>query len=265
MRRLRDLDYETYTCSLIGHDAPAARVRGLRPVDADVGIDLDDGSRLARCLRCDAWVREAKPSRAEHSSLAELEPLDVPKRGRRLRTTIIFRLIALERVLHVVFFGLLTVALVIAELELGSLQELANSLIDRFGDAASESRRGGAFEFLGRWLRDLMNLSPTTLLWLIVLAGAFTILETIEAVGLWFEKRWVEYLTVIETSVFLPYEIYDLSERVTGLRVAALVVNILIVIYIIWSKRLFGLARLHPIPEDKPPDISPAHLAPTPA
>jgi len=40
---------------------------------------------------------------------------------------------------------------------------------------------------------------------------------------------------------FLPYEIYDLTVKITWLRVGALVVNLLIVGYLIWSKRLFGV------------------------
>jgi hypothetical protein len=43
------------------------------------------------------------------------------------------------------------------------------------------------------------------------------------------------------TSVFLPYEVYDLTVKVTWLRVGALVINLLLVAYLAWSKRLFGV------------------------
>ncbi len=45
---------------------------------------------------------------------------------------------------------------------------------------------------------------------------------------------------MVATSVFLPYEIYDLTVKVTWLRVAAFAVNLLLVIYLVWTKRLFG-------------------------
>jgi hypothetical protein len=45
---------------------------------------------------------------------------------------------------------------------------------------------------------------------------------------------------MVATSVFLPYEIYDLTVKITWLRVGALVVNLLLVVYLVWSKRLFG-------------------------
>jgi hypothetical protein len=44
----------------------------------------------------------------------------------------------------------------------------------------------------------------------------------------------------VATSIFLPLEIYDLTGKITSLRVAALVINLLLVIYLVWTKRLFG-------------------------
>ena len=40
---------------------------------------------------------------------------------------------------------------------------------------------------------------------------------------------------------FLPYEGYDLAVKVTWLRVGALVINLLLVVYLVWTKRLFGV------------------------
>jgi uncharacterized membrane protein (DUF2068 family) len=66
-------------------------------------------------------------------------------------------------------------------------------------------------------------------------------LQLLEGVGLWLLKRWGEYFAVVATSLFIPVEIYELSERITWLRIGALVVNIAAVAYILLSKRLFGL------------------------
>ena len=62
-----------------------------------------------------------------------------------------------------------------------------------------------------------------------------------ESVGLWLAKRWGEYFAMMATSIFLPYEVYDLTVNITWLRVAALVVNLLLVIYLVWTKRLFDV------------------------
>ena len=37
------------------------------------------------------------------------------------------------------------------------------------------------------------------------------------------------------------YEIYDLTRKITWLRIAALVINLLLVTYLVWTRRLFGV------------------------
>jgi hypothetical protein len=41
--------------------------------------------------------------------------------------------------------------------------------------------------------------------------------------------------------VFLPFEVYELTEKVSVLRVGALAINVAAVIYLVLSKRLFGV------------------------
>ena len=71
--------------------------------------------------------------------------------------------------------------------------------------------------------------------------AVYALIELVESVGLWLGKRWGEYFAMVATSVFLPYEIYDLTVKITWLRVAAFVVNLLLVVYLVWTKRLFGV------------------------
>jgi len=46
---------------------------------------------------------------------------------------------------------------------------------------------------------------------------------------------------VVATAAFLPLEIYELTEHISWLKIATLVLNILAVVYIALAKRLFGL------------------------
>ena len=46
---------------------------------------------------------------------------------------------------------------------------------------------------------------------------------------------------MVATSVFIPYEIYDLTVKITWLRLLAFGVNLLLVFYLVWSKRLLGV------------------------
>lgn len=87
----------------------------------------------------------------------------------------------------------------------------------------------------------MATLSSTTLYAVAAAAAAYGLLEGVEAVGLWFQKRWAEYLTFIATTVFIPYEVYELARTVSPFKVVALVINIAIAIYLLVAKRLFGL------------------------
>lgn len=54
-----------------------------------------------------------------------------------------------------------------------------------------------------------------------------------EGFGLWFQKRWAEYLTAIATSLLIPLEIYEIYEKFTWVRVAILVLNLFVVWYLV--------------------------------
>jgi uncharacterized membrane protein (DUF2068 family) len=77
-----------------------------------------------------------------------------------------------------------------------------------------------------------------------ITAAVYCVLEATEAVGLWKERRWAEYLTAVATAGFLPFEIIELTKRVTPLKLGTFVVNVAILVYLIWAKRLFGVGRL---------------------
>ena len=55
-------------------------------------------------------------------------------------------------------------------------------------------------------------------------------------------KRWAEYLTFIATTILLPLEIYELIDQVAAsLKVIGFLINLAVVIYLLFAKRLFGL------------------------
>jgi hypothetical protein len=67
------------------------------------------------------------------------------------------------------------------------------------------------------------------------------VVELIEAVGLWLAKRWGEYFAAVATALFLPIEIYELTEHATKFKIATFALNVLAVVYLVWTKRLFGV------------------------
>jgi uncharacterized membrane protein (DUF2068 family) len=61
-----------------------------------------------------------------------------------------------------------------------------------------------------------------------------------EGIGLYLEKAWAEYLTLIITGSFLPIEIMEIMRRHTMPRIALLVVNMAVLLYlskIVWERQ----------------------------
>jgi uncharacterized membrane protein (DUF2068 family) len=98
---------------------------------------------------------------------------------------------------------------------------------------------------LVRAVENALNASPTTLDLVAAFLIFYGVLQLFEGVGLWLLKRWGEYFAVVATSLFIPLEVYELTEKITWLRVVALIVNVAAVVYLLVSKRLFGIRGGH--------------------
>jgi uncharacterized membrane protein (DUF2068 family) len=82
----------------------------------------------------------------------------------------------------------------------------------------------------------------STTLWTVgAVLAAYALLEGVEALGLWRGQRWAEYLTLIATTVLLVPEVYELSETVTPTKIVTLLINLAVVVYLLFAKRLFGV------------------------
>lgn len=55
----------------------------------------------------------------------------------------------------------------------------------------------------------------------------------LEGIGLYFEKAWAEYLTLIITASFLPLEFFELYRKLTLFRGGLIVVNLLVLFYLL--------------------------------
>jgi len=62
---------------------------------------------------------------------------------------------------------------------------------------------------------------------------AYAAVGMTEGIGLYLEKAWGEYLTVLITGSFLPWEIFEVIRRATLVRSGLLVVNILVFLYVL--------------------------------
>ena len=82
-----------------------------------------------------------------------------------------------------------------------------------------------------------VKTTPGDLRVLGVVLLAYGCLFATEGTGLWLQKRWAEYLTIIATASFLPFEGYEIIKRVAIGRLAILLANLAVLVYLIWKVR----------------------------
>ncbi|MEA2486407.1 MAG: hypothetical protein QOF16_61, partial [Actinomycetota bacterium] len=149
-------DRETLVCGMRGHVTPAAKVARLRPEDAGLGLDLDDGRRMVRCTRCDAWLEASIPERPIRDTLPSIQDLRLPRRGKELRDAIVLRIIAIDRALHSVIFGAIAAVVLFVYVRLGAVHREAERLLQTVSRAATST---GADQSRGFVFNELNNIA----------------------------------------------------------------------------------------------------------
>jgi len=231
----RNFDWSLRSCGLHGHVT-------YRPTEPELAerLRVDTAAGEAwRCLRCEAYV--AGPPHG--SGPAEDAPLVL--RGRALRDAFILRLLAVERFIR----GLLLLALSYGIHRFNGARDSLQRFFDTYLPTLRPlaDRLGIDLQSTGpvRLIDKALHTGHATLTWVSIGVLAYGCLQLLEGIGLWLLKRWGEYVAVVGTSLFIPLEVYELLEKVTWLRVVAFAVNIFAVIYLVWTKRLFGLRGGH--------------------
>lgn len=225
------VDWAARGCSWHGHatydptDHPELRSR-LRAETA--------AGEAWRCLRCGVFVVGAP-----HRSGPADEAPEIPG-GRAARDRVILRVLAVERLLR----GLVLLAAAGVVVAFRGQRERVQQIVDselpllrpittQLGWNIDDSK-------VIHLLESSFTTSSTTLLGIGVAVALYGVTQLVEATGLWLMKRWGEYFAVVATGVFIPLEVYELTEKVTVLRAVLLMVNIAAVVWLVWSKRLFG-------------------------
>lgn len=240
--------YELVTCGLRGHELLGTDAAALS--SDDEGFDpavvvRDDGTgaggaalRWHRCLRCDSWVPLPAPEAPSRDQLPTRAEVDLPLRGRALRDRFVLRLIAIDRVIHFIGLGLLAVGVFVF---LADREALRTPFFAVLGTLRDTVGIGGSDDGLVHEVSTAFTARSSTIVLIGLVVAAYALLEGVEAIGLWGARRWAEYLTLVATTVLLVPEIYELTGRVTVTKVLALVINLAVIAYLLFAKRLFGL------------------------
>jgi uncharacterized membrane protein (DUF2068 family) len=225
-----DFSWELVSCGRHGHVtyAPSEEELAQR-----LRAETVDGEAW-RCLRCASFV----PGPPDGRGPADEAPIVL--RGRALRDAFILRLLAVERGIRGALLVLLAYGIYRFKGAQDSLERVFQSYLPVLRELSV--RLGVDLQTTGpvRLVQKLLTANPHTLTLVSIGVLAYGALELFEAVGLWVMKRWGEYVAFVGTSVFIPLEIYEIVDTVSWLKIAALAVNVFLVVYLLWTKRLFG-------------------------
>jgi uncharacterized membrane protein (DUF2068 family) len=223
------MDWSLYLCGRVGHityapDEPHLRehMRAQTPA-----------AELWQCLRCGTYVTDGP-----HGSgpAAEAPAL---RRGKQIRGDLILKLFAIERAIRFIIFGAVaygiwryanshSIAAAIKK-DIPIVQTFARQLGFTLNDALLDK------------IQSLLHVSASNLRLLAVGVTGLAIVSAIESFALWQAKRWGEYFAAIVTSLGLPFEIYELSKSVTVTKAILFTLNVILVAYLVYSRRLLGV------------------------
>lgn len=97
--------------------------------------------------------------------------------------------------------------------------------------------------FLVRLIDRLFAFGPRKFEAIGIAACIYACVFLVEGWGLWREKRWAEYLTVIVTASLIPIELWEINERVTWVKLAAFAANVAILVYLVYLLKRTRAAR----------------------
>jgi len=238
------VDWSLFGCARKGHvtyapDEPELRDRLMAPTA---------GGTAWRCLRCGAFVTDGQHG----SGPAAAAPL--LRRGKELRSELILRVFAVERFLRFLILGGAAYGVWRFKYDRAGFQRAFNNALPAIRALYQDLGFNISHSKLIPFIQDSFTRTSRWLTLVAIGVAVYALIELVESIGLWLGQRWGEYFALVATSVFLPWEVYDLTVKgVTWLRVTAFVINLLLVSYLAWTKRLFGVrggkkayeARLH--------------------
>ena len=203
-----------------------------------------------RCLRCGTYVL------GEPLGSGPADDAPVLLRGKALRAAFILRALAIERWVR----GLLLIGLAVAVFRLKSAQVSLKELFERDLKSLDPFFRQIHFNVSDsstiHSIEKVLHAKPSTLDLVAFAILFYGLLQVLEGIGLWSLKRWGEYVAVVGTTLFIPLEVYELTEKVSWLKIVVLVVNVAAVLYLLLSKRLFGIRGGHRAYEESLHEVS---------
>lgn len=114
---------------------------------------------------------------------------------------------------------------------LGLLHKDVDTIVGRWISALGVSLEN---ERVAALLKQLDVVTDNQLIIFSGITFLFAVVFVVEGVGLFYRKRWAEYLTIAVTSSFIPLELFETVKRFGSARCILLTVNVVIVCCLVW-------------------------------
>jgi uncharacterized membrane protein (DUF2068 family) len=123
-------------------------------------------------------------------------------------------------------------AVLFAGMGFGVIKLLHKDVADLLLQLTRDLRFDPENRFVNLLLEQASLLNPRQLKEITFALFLYAGLDVIEGIGLVLEQGWAEYFTLILTSSFLPWEIYEIIRNVTPFKIGLTLLNLLVVLYI---------------------------------
>jgi uncharacterized membrane protein (DUF2068 family) len=129
-------------------------------------------------------------------------------------------------------------ALLCILLGIGAIKLLHKDLVDLATRIITALRLDPEGRFVNLFLDKVALISPHQLKQISVGIFCYAGLHTLEGVGLVLRKSWAEYVTLILTASFLPWEFFEILRHFTWIKIVLTLINVLVVLFLVFYVKM---------------------------
>lgn len=113
------------------------------------------------------------------------------------------------------------------------LEDFAQNTVDAL-------RLDPAAHYTTLFIKEASLVTAKDLGWVAAGAFAYALFRFSEGYGLWRERSWAEWLAVVSGTTYIPLELYSLARHPNWIKLAVLLLNVLVVLYVARALALSG-------------------------
>jgi len=213
-RRFDD-EFRPETCIPFAEGKKSGRML-MRPQCGPSGYPVENSRSLAEPHNVAAGERRIIPTMSTSASVQKRAPVSASERW----------------IIAIGIWKLLEAALFIF-LGIGALKLLHADLVDMATRFIIDLRFDTEGRFASLIIEKVAMIDPHRLKQISFAIFAAASLHLLEGIGLVLRKVWAEYVTLILTASFLPWELFEIIRHVTWIKIILTLLNIAVVVYLV--------------------------------